>query len=104
LAIEERIDGRGLALVLVLVRVVVLIGVVVLVRRLIEIALGHAAERLALILGHALQHPLVDGIGHEQDVVALGAHGLEVRAVAQRRLVGPGDVPDRSLLGRHAST
>ena len=70
--------------------------------RQVDVAPGQRAEALALVLGHARQPELVDRIGQQQHLDALGAAGLELRARAQRLEALAADRVDRVLAGLHA--
>ena len=92
-AIQLAIVG-GLVLVLAF-------ALAVLAGLLVELTLGDAAEALALVLADTLDHPLVHRVGHEQDVLAAGAHRLKVGATRELVRVLAGDIPDGLLALRH---
>ena len=76
------------------------LGLVLVVER--QLALGRRDELLALELGQRHHDPLVDGVGEEQHLVALGLEALDVGAVLEEVRVGAGDEVDRLLTLLHA--
>ena len=68
----------------------------------LEVGGGHGDELMAFELGHALHHPLVDALRHQEDFDALAAEGLEVRGAHGGLEVAGGEVVDVLLLLGHA--
>ncbi len=67
----------------------------------IELAAGHGLQRFALVLVQVADQPFIDPVGQQQDLDAVLAKGLQVRAVARHLERVGGQVPDVVLVFVH---